>query len=192
MCCTGSPIFELEKNMTTTETKTTKLLTGTHVPELEVKTLDGKLWKLSERKPQNLTMVVFYRGWFCPICRSYLAELERLLEDFTKLGVEAIAISGDSQAAAQKSIQEWGIQNLIIGYEASIDLFRRWGLYISKGAFEKEPPLFCEPGFFLVKPDGTLFYAAVNSAPFGRPSISDMLSAIEFILKKNYPVRGTD
>ncbi|MTJ51213.1 AhpC/TSA family protein [Anabaena sp. UHCC 0253] len=178
--------------MTTTETKTIKLLTGTQVPELVVKTLDDKVWKLSEQKPQNFTLIIFYRGWFCPICQNYLAELERLSEDFTKLGVQAIAISGDSQADAQKSISEWGIKNLTIGYEASIDLFRSWGLYISQGAFEKEPLLFCEPGFFLVKPDGTLFYAAVNSSPFGRPPISDMLSAIDFILQKNYPVRGTD
>ncbi len=178
--------------MMTNTTKTTKLLTGTQVPKLEVKTLDGKVWKLSEQKPQNFTLIIFYRGWFCPICHSYLAEFERLLDDFTKLGVKVIAISGDCQADAQKSIQEWGLQNLTVGYEGSTDLFRSWGLYISKGEFEKEPPLFCEPGFFLVKPDGTLFYAAANSAPFGRPSISDMLSAIEFILNKNYPVRGTD
>lgn len=178
--------------VTTNTTNTTKLLTGTQVLELEVKTLDGKLWKLSEQQPKNFTLIIFYRGWFCPICHNYLAELERLLDDFTKLGVEAIAISGDSQADAQKSITEWGIKNLTVGYEASIDLFRSWGLYISKGAFEKEPPLFCEPGFFLVKPDGTLFYAAVNSAPFGRPPISDMLSAIDFVLPRNYPVRGTD
>ncbi|YAF98833.1 MAG: redoxin domain-containing protein [Nodularia sp. CChRGM 3473] len=46
--------------------------------------------------------MIFYRGWFCPICHNYLAELERLLDDFTKLGVEAIAISGDSQAGSRK------------------------------------------------------------------------------------------
>ncbi|MEQ9552021.1 MAG: hypothetical protein RIM23_20735 [Coleofasciculus sp. G3-WIS-01] len=40
---------------TETETMTAKLMTGTPVPELEVKTLDGKLWKLSEQKPQKLT-----------------------------------------------------------------------------------------------------------------------------------------
>ncbi|WP_217523306.1 redoxin domain-containing protein [Pleurocapsa sp. PCC 7327] len=50
---------------------TAKLMTGTQVSELEVKTLDGKLWQLSQQKPQNLIMVVFYRGWFCPICQTY-------------------------------------------------------------------------------------------------------------------------
>ncbi|MBD6621298.1 redoxin domain-containing protein [Komarekiella sp. 'clone 1'] len=101
-------------------TNTTKLFTGTQVPELAVKTFDGKLWKLSEQQPQNFTLIIFYRGWFCPICHNYLAELERLLDDFTKLGVEAIAISGDSQADAQNSIQEWEIKNLTVGYEGKL------------------------------------------------------------------------
>ncbi|MBE9192598.1 AhpC/TSA family protein [Gloeocapsopsis crepidinum LEGE 06123] len=168
----------------------TKLMTGTQIPELEVKTLDGNFWKL-EQKPQ-FTMIVFYRGWFCPICQSYLTEIANHLEDFANLGVDVIALSGDSREKAQQSQNDWGIQNLTIGYEASIDLMRRWGLYISKGAFENEPPLFCEPGLFLVKPDGILFYAAINSGPFGRPPISEMLSSIDFVLKKNYPVRGTE
>lgn len=177
---------------TKTETMTAKLMTGTQVPELEVKTLAGKLWKISEQKPQNLTMIVFYRGVFCPICHSYLAEIDRLLDDLKQLGVEVIALSGDSQESAQQSKDEWGIQNLTIGYEASLEFMRSWGLYISKGAFENEPSLFCEPGLFLVKPDGILFYAAVNSGPFGRPPISEMLSSIDFVLKKDYPIRGTE
>jgi peroxiredoxin len=63
--------------MTTNTKKTIKLLTGIQVPELEVKTLDGKLWQLSEQKPQNFTLIIFYRGWFCPICHSYLGVAEK-------------------------------------------------------------------------------------------------------------------
>jgi hypothetical protein len=40
-------------------------------------------------------------------------------------------------------------------------------LYLSRGTFENEPPLFCEPGLLLLKPDGTLDYAAMNSASLG-------------------------
>jgi peroxiredoxin len=175
-----------------TQTMTAKLMTGTQAPKLEVKALDGRLWKLSEQKPENFTMIIFYRGVFCPICQSYSAELDNLLDNFAPLGVEVIALSGDSQEAAQQSQEEWELKNLTIGYEASTELMRNWGLYLSKGAFDNEPPLFCEPGLFLVKPDGTLYYAAVNSAPFGRPPIAEILSSIDFILNKDYPTRGTD
>ncbi|WP_373538353.1 peroxiredoxin-like family protein [Chamaesiphon sp.] len=178
--------------MTTNTTKTSKLLTGTQVPALEVKTLDGKTWKLIDRQPENLTLIIFYRGWFCPICKTYLEEIDRHLADFAKLGVKVIAVSGDSQAKAQACQDNWQINNLTIGYAASIQLMRDWGLYLSKGAFEHEPNLFCEPGFFLVKNDGTLYYTAINSGPFGRPSIGEMLGSIEFVLAKKYPIRGTE
>lgn len=69
---------------------------------------------------------------------------------------------------------------------------RQWGLYVSRGVLEDEPLLFNEPGLFLVKPDGILFFAAMNNAPYGRPSLNDLLSGIDYVLTKNYPVRGTD
>jgi hypothetical protein len=66
-----------------------------------------------------------------------------------------------------------------------------WGLYISKAAFDYEPEIFAEPGLFLVKPDKTLYYVALNNAPFARPRFDDVLGGLEFILSKNYPTRGT-
>jgi hypothetical protein len=37
---------------------------------------------------------------------------------------------------------------------------RAWDLYISRAIRDGEPPEFNEPGLFLTKPDGTLFFAA--------------------------------
>lgn len=174
-------------------TQSTKLLTGTPAPKLEVETLDGQLWKLSEQTPKNYTMVVFYRGWHCPICKRYLAELERQLSDLTKLGIEAITLSGDSKEQAQKSKDQWGLEQVTLGYGLRHESMRQWGLYVSKGAFGNEPPLFGEPALFLVRPDGVVVYAAINSAPFGRPSFSEIASSIDYMLKKNsYPIRGAD
>jgi len=54
----------------------------------------------------------------------------------------------------------------------------------------EEPPLFAEPGLFLVKPDGTLYWASVSTMPFARPHFDEILQAIDFALSKNYPARG--
>jgi len=54
----------------------------------------------------------------------------------------------------------------------------------------EEPPLFNEPGVFLVKPDGTLYYGAVQTMPFARPQFQDLLGAIDFAIAKDYPARG--
>lgn len=168
-----------------------KLATAKPAPKLEIATLGGSQWQLSAQQPENFSLIVFYRGIFCPICHSYLSELDQLLPDFNKLGVMAIAISGDDQEDAQQSKQEWEINNLTIGYSLTLEQMQDWGLYISNGEFDHEPAIFCEPGFFLVNAEGILTYAGINSAPFGRPPIKEMLSGIEFIVKNKYPIRGT-
>nr|WP_069791714.1 peroxiredoxin-like family protein [Cyanobacterium sp. IPPAS B-1200]OEJ77707.1 alkyl hydroperoxide reductase [Cyanobacterium sp. IPPAS B-1200] len=169
-----------------------KLLTGKKVPSLEVNTLDGKIWKLSAQKPEKLTLIIFYRGCFCPICKSYGQEINKNIPQFEQLGVKVIYVSGDSHEKAQESQQTWQLDKLPIGYGVSLQTMRDWGVYISEGVQENEPPTFSEPAFFLVKDDGTLYYVGLNSNPFGRPSIQEMLGGIEFLLSNDYPTRGTE
>ena len=44
------------------------LLPRKPVPSLEFDTVGGSRWSLAAQKPQNFTMLVFYRGLHCPIC----------------------------------------------------------------------------------------------------------------------------
>ena len=154
-------------------------------PPLRVEALAADQWTLTERQPERFTMVVFYRGLHCPVCRAYLAELERKLPAFTERGVDVIAVSGDDAERARRTVEQWKLGRLAIGYGQSVASMREWGLYVSHGIKEPEPELFGEPGLFLVRPDGTLYYAAVNSMPFGRPRLDDMLAALDFIIARD-------
>jgi len=165
------------------------------VPELIVPTVQGNQWKLAEQQPPHFTLVVFYRGLHCPICKPYLRDLDRKLPEFQSRGVEAIAISSDTEERARRTQQEWELNALPVGYDLSIDNAREWGLYISTSrgktsAGVEEPALFNEPGLFLVRPDGTLYAAAVQTMPFARPAFSEVLSAVDFVISKDYPARG--
>ena len=165
------------------------------VPALEVDTLDGGRWKLAEQKPRNFSMIVFYRGLHCPVCRKYTGELNGLIEEFNKRGVSTLVASTDTKERAEQAKTQWGLPNLTIGYGVSIDTARRWGLYISTSrgmtsAGIEEPPLFAEPGLFLVKPDGTPYWGSVSTMPFARPHFNEILQGIDFAVSKNYPARG--
>lgn len=162
----------------------------TPVPDFEVSTIDAGRWRLSGREPENFCMVVVYRGLHCPICRGYLADLARRLPDFRSRGVDVLAMSSDTQERAQGARDEWRLGELPIGYGLPIGKARELGLYISHAIKEGEPPEFAEPGLFLVRPDGTLYCAAINTMPFARPHFDDVLNAIDFVLKNNYPARG--
>lgn len=165
------------------------------VPQLDFDTLEGKRWSLAAQHPQHFTMLVFYRGLHCPICRRYTTELNGMIGEFDKRGVATVITSTDSKERAAEAKEKWGLPNLTVGYGVSIEKAREFGLYISSGrgatsAGVDEPALFAEPGLFLIKPDGTLYWASISTMPFARPHFPEIAQAIDFAVSKNYPARG--
>ena len=72
---------------------------------------------------------------------------------------------------------------------------REWGLYISTSRGKtsigiEEPALFSEPGLFMVTPEQSLYYGSVQTMPFVRPHFSELVGALDFAIKNNYPARG--
>ena len=96
-----------------------------------------------------------------------------------------------SYARASQSVEEWGLKNLDIGYGISLDEARGWGLAISGSIAEKEPYPFCEPGLFIVRPDGELYLSFITTAPFLRPDYDMLMECLEFTIRRDYPARGT-
>jgi peroxiredoxin len=165
------------------------------VPALSLPTVAGRQWTLGTDQPPQFTLIVFYRGLHCPVCRAYLSELNRLHADFTARGVAIFVASSDSAERAAQAVADWSLSNLTVGHSLPIDEARRWGLYVSTSRGKtslgiEEPALFSEPGVFLVRTDGTLYWASVQTMPFARPHFNEMLTAIDFVLKNGYPARG--
>ena len=165
------------------------------VPSLNIPVTGGGRFVLGANPGEHFDLIVFYRGLHCPICSKYLMELERLAPDFAQRGVQVIAVSSDDEERGKKMAEKVKASMVKFGYGLSLKSARQWGLYIStsRGATSigiEEPELFSEPGVFLVRPDGTLYYGSVQTMPFARPQFQDLLGAIDFAISKDYPARG--
>ena len=165
------------------------------VPPLNVSLADGGSLDLEKEEPANFTLLVFYRGLHCPICKTQLRELESKLDEFDKRGVAVAAVSSDTKERAAQTSEAWGLTRLRLGYGLDLASARRWGLFISTGRGMtstgiEEPARFSEPALYLIRPDGTLYFGSVQTMPFARPHFSDILAAIDYVLKNNYPARG--
>ncbi len=160
------------------------------VPSLQVDLINNTHWKIEDQNPGNFTMIVFYRGLHCPICKKQLEELASKLDLFVKKGVNVLAVSCDTEETAKRTGEKWNVPSLPIGYEMTIEKAREWGLYISTAKDDKEPEHFSEPGIFLIRPDQTLYFSSVQTIPFAQPKFDDVLNAIDYILKNEYPARG--
>ncbi|MCF8199999.1 MAG: AhpC/TSA family protein [Sulfuritalea sp.] len=175
---------------------TAKALMPRHpVPALNVPLTTGGRFVLGATPGERFDLIVFYRGLHCPICAKYLMELERLSPEFEKRGVQVIALSSDDEERGRAMADKVKASGMKMGYGLSLKSARQWGLYISASRGKtsigiEEPPLFSEPGVFLVKPDGNLYYGAVQTMPFARPQFQDLLGAIDFAIANDYPARG--
>ena len=159
-------------------------------PPLRLELADGGTWNLRERTPERFTLIVFYRGHHCPVCRKQLTELERRLDEFQRRGVEVIAVSGDTAERAQQSVEEWKLDRLTVGYGVSEATMREWGLFVSSAIKESEPARFNEPALMLIEPDATVYFESIQSMPWARPQLDDVLHAIDYVLENQYPARG--
>jgi peroxiredoxin len=165
------------------------------VPNLELPTIDHGPFSLVKDQPKTFTLVVSFRGLHCPLCVKYLKDLGVLLPQLKERGVNVIAISSDEEGRAREMAARVGMPDLRFGYDLSLATARAWGLYLSTGrgltsAGVEEPAIFIEPGLFLIRPDQTLYYGAVQTMPFARPSFKDLILAIDYSINKDYPARG--
>ncbi|HOV04611.1 MAG TPA: peroxiredoxin-like family protein [Hyphomicrobiales bacterium] len=171
------------------------LVPRTTAPDLVVETLDHGRFDLASDGARNFTLVCFYRGLHCPICATYLRELDRQAPAFAERGVNTIAISSDDEDRTRRMAEKIGATSLRFGYGLDLAKAREWRLYVStsRGMTSigiEEPALFSEPGVFLVRPDRTIYWLSVQSMPFSRPNFAEMVSAVDFILRYDYPARG--
>ena len=171
------------------------LLPRQKVPDLAVPTLDHGAFDLAQDGAEKGTVVCFYRGLHCPLCATYLTELEKRTADFAERGVKTVAISSDGQERARAMAEKIGAKDLRIGFDLSLQKARDWGLYISTSRGKtsigiEEPALFSEPGLFMITPQQTLYYGSVQTMPFVRPHFSELVGALDFAIQNDYPARG--
>lgn len=173
----------------------TPLIPRQAVPDLHLPLVGGGRYVLGAEPGEHFDLLVFYRGLHCPLCAKYLLELERLGEEYARRGVKIVAISNDGVDRAQQMADKVKADHVKFAYDLSLEDARQWGLYLSAGRGKTsigidEPALFSEPGVFLLRPDGSLYYGAVQTMPFSRPPFQELLMAIDFAIDKNYPARG--
>jgi peroxiredoxin len=134
-------------------------------------------------------VMVVYRGHHCSMCKQYLIELNSMQESFGKASVAVFAVSADDQERAEAWLDELGLR-FPLGFGLSKDQMTALGLYVSPRE-EGVPHEFSEPAVFIVRDDGTLHFASVSNAPYGRPPLRDVLEGVRKAIEDDLPPHGT-
>jgi peroxiredoxin len=168
------------------------LAVGTPAPDAEVHDIQGHAVHLAEIYRGGDTLLVFYRGGWCPYCNFQIRELASATQQFRDLGVRVVAISVDqpNAAARTQAMQEVPFPLLsdpdLVAHrafrvvhhadDAEVKRLRGFGLDIeaSSGRVHHD---FAVPAIFLVR-SGAIAWAHADPDYKTRPSVQQLLEVI--------------
>jgi peroxiredoxin len=174
----------------------TPLLNGLIAPNVTVKTADGSPVSLHALLMQKPTVLIFYRGGWCPYCSRQLAELKSIEQDLVNEGYQILAISPESPEKLQSQKLETEFAVTLISDE-SLAAIRGFGvgfyvpsdtrkLYkdrmnVELTADETKTAVLPAPAIFILDETGTVQFNYVNPDFKVRPSAALVLSAAKLV-----------
>jgi peroxiredoxin len=174
----------------------TPILNGTTMPNVTVKTADGAPVSLRALVMQKPTIVIFYRGGWCPYCSRQLAELKSIEKELVAEGYQILAISPESPEKLQSQKLETEFAVTLISDE-SLAAIRGFGvgfyvpndtrkLYkdrmnVDLTADTSDRAVLPAPAIFILDESGKVQFNYVNPDYSIRPSAALVLSAAKLV-----------
>ena len=168
------------------------LVVGAHVPKVSVKSLEGKTVNLPKFLSSQPTVLVFYRGGWCPFCNQQMAGLQKIEGDLKNLGYRIVAISPDRSEELKKSIDKHSLTYKLLSDspmkaaqafgvafhldDATVEKYKGYGVDLERSSGEKHHYL-PVPSVFLIGKDGVIKYEYHNADYKVRLSSEDLLEA---------------
>lgn len=147
------------------------LLIGEKVPDLPVKNLKSEEVSLVTLFAVKNTVLIFYRGGWCPYCNLHLAELQAIENDILNLGYQIIAISPDSPSNLQASLQKHKLNYQLLS-DANMELSKAFGLAyavpdaskerLNKASDGQNIGMLPVPSVFVINQQGEIMFEYIN------------------------------
>jgi peroxiredoxin len=119
---------------------------------------------------KNFLIVIFYRGYWCNICRAQLQDFNKNLKKFKKARI--VAISGDEPLYASLLSTHIKAKFPILP-DPKMVAFKAFDLKTPKNKKE------ILPAIFIVSPAGQIIYTSISKNPEERPEIKEIVCAID-------------
>lgn len=79
---------------------------GQTIPKISLLDVNGKDVSLNAEIAKKPTVLIFYRGGWCPYCNIHLGELKTIEKDLEALGYQVVAVSPDRPENLKKSLDK--------------------------------------------------------------------------------------
>ncbi|MEJ5351721.1 MAG: peroxiredoxin-like family protein [Melioribacteraceae bacterium] len=102
----GLVIARGNENVANTAEEVCPIKISSEIPDVKVQTLSGKEISIKEIVKGKKSIIIFYRGGWCPYCNMHLSDLQTIENDLIKIGYKLIAISMDKPENLKASLEK--------------------------------------------------------------------------------------
>ncbi|HPW98757.1 MAG TPA: peroxiredoxin family protein [Flavobacterium sp.] len=143
------------------------LLIGEKAPNTSLKTIDGKSVSFLETLDKKKTILVFYRGGWCPYCNQHLSALAEAEPELIKLGYKIIAISPDSSKSLQETKSKDEVNYTLLSdsknnfskaFGIAFEAPKNYEKYLLKGSDNVNSSIIPVPSVFILDKEGTILF----------------------------------
>lgn len=86
--------------------ETTPLKTGDRAPAFTVRTVDGMPFEFDPESLDRTTILISFRGGWCPYCNMHLSELRTVIPQIREAGVDILFLSNDAPDQLYSSLKQ--------------------------------------------------------------------------------------
>lgn len=187
---TFSIISNAQNTVANTATDISPLLIGEKIPNQTLKSAENKAVRLSDLVEKKKTVLIFYRGGWCPYCNLHLASLAEIENQILAAGYQVIAVSPDSVENLKTTGEKDKVKYTLLS-DSKGELSSAFGISYkapqnyksvinvhSNGVNKDFLPV---PSVFIVSTDGTILFEYISPDYKNRISSELLLSVLKNI-----------
>lgn len=171
---------------------------GAAVPSAMVRDVAGTELDLATAVAGRPTLIVFYRGSWCPYCNKHLAELQGAEAELLALGYQILALSPDEAAGLHAAQEKNHLSYRLLSDHAmkaseafglafrvdppTVEKYQKWNIALAPVPSEPAARWLPLPAAYLVGRDGKVRFVYTNADYKTRLSMADLMAAAKSAL----------
>ncbi len=190
----GTNLFaaSMEKPVYENEDSVKPLGVGEMVPDGYLNPIKGKQVKLKTLISKKPTILLFYRGGWCPYCNAHLGRMTKVAPELEDMGYQIVAITPDKPESLKETMFKNRISYTLLSdqkmeitrkfglaykvNEVTLSNMKKWGEDLEKTTGNKLH-LLPVPAAYIVDTKGVIRFAYYNSDFHIRVNTDDLLEA---------------
>ncbi len=183
----------------------TPLKAGASAPALSLRKPDGSAASLGELYAEKPSVLIFYRGGWCPYCNTHLGQIAKAEPELARMGYQVLAISPDRPEELRKSAEKEKLSyTLLSDSEAelakafgvafrvddeTVEKYQGFGIDLDRASGQSHH-LLPVPAVYVVDKKGVIRFAHWNPDYKKRLTSEELLDAARGALREGAPEPG--